>query len=219
MSKIEKLNFWTKNGPWRSKIDFGKKKSKIHIFHQNWQKMVPRDLKSIFGRKIKKSIFRLKMDPGGQKSIFGQKIESSIFRPKLAQKWFLQISNRFLVEKWEIQISTKNWPWRSKIDFWSKSRKCYFSIKIRQRMVPKGLKSIFGWKMAKLNFRPKIDPGGQKSIIGQKNRKCYFQPKFAKKWSLKISNRFLVEKWQNQFSDQKWTLTDPPSNPKWKKIL
>ena len=44
------------------------------------------------------------MDPVGQKSIFCQKIESSNFRPKLAQKWFLQISNRFLVEKLKIKI-------------------------------------------------------------------------------------------------------------------
>ena len=61
--------------------------------------MVPRGLKSIFGREIKISNFRPKMDPGGQKSIFGQKIESSIFRPKIAKKWCLEVSNRFLIEK------------------------------------------------------------------------------------------------------------------------
>ena len=61
--------------------------------------MFPGGLKSIFGQKMKNSNFRQKMEPVGQKSIFGQKIESSIFRPKFAQKWFLQISNRFLVEK------------------------------------------------------------------------------------------------------------------------
>ena len=56
-------------------------------------------LKSIFCLKFKKSHFGPKMDPGGQKSIFGQKIKNSNFRPKLAQKWSLEVSNQFLVEK------------------------------------------------------------------------------------------------------------------------
>ena len=62
--------------------------------------MVLRGLKSIFGQKMKISIFRPKIDPGGEKSIFGQKIEISIFRPKSAQKWCLEVS----------------------IDFWSKMK-------------------------------------------------------------------------------------------------
>ena len=61
--------------------------------------MVPGGLKSIFGQKMKISIFRPKIDPGGEKSIFGQKIEISIFRQKFAQKWCLEVSNRFLVKK------------------------------------------------------------------------------------------------------------------------
>ena len=48
--------------------------------------MVPKNLKSIFGRKIRNSNFQPKIDPGGQKSIFGQKIESVIFQHKLAKK-------------------------------------------------------------------------------------------------------------------------------------
>ena len=56
--------------------------------------MVPTDLKSIFGRKIRNSNFRPKIDPGGQKLIFGQKIENVIFQPKLAKKW----SQSILVE-------------------------------------------------------------------------------------------------------------------------
>ena len=95
------------------------------------------------------------MDPGGQKSIFDQKIESSIFRPKLAQKYYLEVSNRFLVEnlktqfldqKWTLEVKNqflvkkskvqffdqnwpKNVPWRSQIDFWSKNEKFEFSTK------------------------------------------------------------------------------------------
>ena len=61
--------------------------------------MVAGGLKSIFGQKMKISIFRPKIDPGGEKSIFGQKIEISIFRQKFAQKWCLEVSNRFLVKK------------------------------------------------------------------------------------------------------------------------
>ena len=60
--------------------------------------MVPRGLKSIFGRKMKIPYFRPKMDPEARKSIFGQKIESLIFRPKQAQKSTLEASNQFLVE-------------------------------------------------------------------------------------------------------------------------
>ena len=61
--------------------------------------MVPTDLKSIFGRKMRNSNFRPKIDPGGQKSIFGEKVESVIFQPKLSKKWSLKVTNRFLVEK------------------------------------------------------------------------------------------------------------------------
>ena len=75
------------------------KKSKVQIFDENWPEMVPRGLKSIFGRKMKNSIFRPKMDPGSQKSIFDQKIENSNFRSTFAQKWCLEVLNRFLVEK------------------------------------------------------------------------------------------------------------------------
>ena len=45
--------------------------------------MVPTDVKSISGRKMRNSNFRPKIDPGGQKSIFGHKIESVIFN----QNW------------------------------------------------------------------------------------------------------------------------------------
>ena len=71
---------------------FREKKKKYGTF-------VPRDLKSILGRKIRNSNFRPKIDPEGQKSIFGEKVESVIFQPKLSKKWSLKVSNRFLVEK------------------------------------------------------------------------------------------------------------------------
>ena len=60
--------------------------------------MFPGGLKSMFGRKMENSNFRPKIDPGGQKTIFDQKIESSFSRPKLAQKYYLEVANRFLVE-------------------------------------------------------------------------------------------------------------------------
>ena len=44
--------------------------------------MVLRAPKLTFGRKMKKTIFRPKMDPEGPTPIFGQKIEITIFRPK-----------------------------------------------------------------------------------------------------------------------------------------
>ena len=71
-------------------------------------------------------------------------------------------------------------PCESKIDFWSSNPKFNFSTKIRPKMVPTDLKSIFGRKMRNSNFRPKIDPGGQKSIFGQKIESVIFQPKLAK---------------------------------------
>ena len=128
------------------------------------------------------------MDPGGQKSIFGQKTKSSIFRPKLAPKCSLEAPNRFLVKKLKIQIFDKKWT------LWVKNRKFNFSTKISPKMVPTDLESIFGRKKRNSNFRPKIDPGGQKSIFGEKVESVIFQPKLSKKWSLKVSNRFLVEK-------------------------
>ena len=124
----------------------------------------------------------------------------------MAQKCYLEASNRF---------STKNGPWRSKIQKWTLGVKNRFLVKKSKvqfldqnlpKMVPRDHKSIFGRKIWNSNFRPKIDPGGQKSIFGQKIESIIFQPKLTKKWSLEISNRFLVEIWQNKNFDQKWTL-------------
>ena len=78
--------------PVGQKSIFGQK-SKVYFFDKIGLKMVPRDLQWIFDRKIRNSNFRLKIDSGGQK------IDSVIFQPKFAQKWSLEISNRFLVEK------------------------------------------------------------------------------------------------------------------------
>ena len=61
--------------------------------------MVPRVLKSIFGRKKKISYFRPKIDPGSQKSIFEQKIENSIFRSKFGQKMVPRGLKSILIEK------------------------------------------------------------------------------------------------------------------------
>ena len=66
----KKNNFSTKNGPGRSKIDFWSKNQKLHFLIKICPKMVLRGLKSIFGRKMKISNFRPKMDPGDQKPIF-----------------------------------------------------------------------------------------------------------------------------------------------------
>merc|ERR1712035_166020 len=98
-SRNENFDFSTKNGPWRSKIDFWSKYPNLNFSTKICPKIVPEGLKSIFGQKMKISIFRPKIDPGGEKSIFGQKIEISIFRLKSAQKWCLDVSNRFLVKK------------------------------------------------------------------------------------------------------------------------
>ena len=87
------------------------------------------------------------MDRGGQKSIFGQKIESSIFRPKFAQKWCLEVSNRFLVEKLKFQIFDQTWTLKVQNLFLSKNRKFNFSTKICPKMVPRVLKPIFGRKI------------------------------------------------------------------------
>ena len=46
--------------------------------------MLFRGFQSIFGRKLKKLIFRPKMDPGGQKLILVQKSKVQIIRSKLA---------------------------------------------------------------------------------------------------------------------------------------
>ena len=146
------------------------------------------------------------MDPGGQKSIFCQKTKSSIFRPKLAQKCSLEVSNRFLVKKWKIQIFDQKWTLGIKNRFLVQKSKVQFPTKISPKMVSRNLKSTFGRKIRNSNFRPKIESGGQKLIFGQKIESVIFQPKLAKKWSLKVSDRFLVEKWQIQFFDQKLTL-------------
>ena len=69
--------------------------------------MFPGGLKLIFGRKLKKSYFRPKVDPGGQKTIFDQKIESSTFRPKLTPKYYLEVSNGFLDEKLTLKVKNQ----------------------------------------------------------------------------------------------------------------
>ena len=72
--------------------------------------MFPGGHKSIFGQEMRNSNFRLKMDHVGQKSIFGQKIASSNLRLKFAQKWCLEVSNRFLVKKLKVQFFDQNRP-------------------------------------------------------------------------------------------------------------
>ena len=66
------------------------------------------------------------MDPGGQKSIFGQKIESSIFGPKFPQKWSLEVSNWFLIEKGIIQIFDQKGTLEVKNRFLVKKSKVHF---------------------------------------------------------------------------------------------
>ena len=61
--------------------------------------MVPRGLNSIFGREVKISYFRPKMDPEGKKSIFGQKNESSIFSIKICLEMVPRALKSILVEK------------------------------------------------------------------------------------------------------------------------
>ena len=106
-SKNETIKFSTKNEPWRSEIDFWSKNQKFHFSTKICPKIMPRGLRSIFGREMKISIFRPKMDPGGQKSIFGQKIKNSIFDQNLP----------------------KNGVWRPQINFWSKNKNFKFSTK------------------------------------------------------------------------------------------
>ena len=69
------------------------------------------------------------MDPGGQKSIFGQKLKISIFRPKIdpgGQKSILVKKSKF---KFLDQNKPKNGDWRSQIDFWSKNENFDFLAK------------------------------------------------------------------------------------------
>merc|ERR1712102_140670 len=99
--------------------------------------MVPRGFKSIFGQKKNK-----KNQNFDQKLIFGQKIKIWIFRPKFAQKWCLEVSNRFLVKKMKISI-------------------------FRQKIDPGGEKSIFGQKIEISIFRQKF---AQKWCLEVSNR-------------------------------------------------
>ena len=66
------------------------------------------------------------MEPWGQKSIFYQKIESSIFRPKFAQKYDLEVSIRFLVEKYKTQFLEQKWTLEVKNQFLVKKSKVPF---------------------------------------------------------------------------------------------
>ena len=84
---------------------------------------------------MKNSNFRSKMDPGGQKSIFDQKIESSIFRPKLAQKYNLDASNRFLVINFKTQFFDQKWTLEVKNQFLVKKSKVQFFDQNRPKKV------------------------------------------------------------------------------------
>ena len=118
------------------------------------------------------------MDPGGQKSIFGQKIKSSIFD----QNWPKNVPWRSQINFWsknqKLKFSTKNGLWGSKVDFDQKS-KLNFSTKIGPKILFRGLKSIFGRKFKNSIFGPKMEPGGQKSIFGQKVKSSIFRRKVA----------------------------------------
>ena len=144
-------------------------------------------------------IFWPKMVSGRQKSIFGQKIKIWIFRPKFAQKWCLEVSNRFLVKKWKFRFFDQKWTlevknrflvkkskfeffdqnlpkngaWRSQIDFWSKNENFDFSTKNGP-------------------WRSKID-------FWSKKWKFRF---FDQKSTLEVRNRFLVKKSKFEFFDQ-----------------
>ena len=118
------------------------------------------------------------MDPWVQKSIFDQKIESSIFRPKFAQKYYLEVSNQFLVKNFKTQFLDQKWTLEVKNQFLVKKSKVQIFDQIWSKMFRGGLKSIFGRKIKNSNFRPKMDSGGQ--------------------------NRFLIKKSKVQFFDQNW---------------
>ena len=146
------------------------------------------------------------MDPGGQKSIFGQKTKSSIFRPKLAPKCSLEVSNRFLVKKWKIQIFDKKWTLWVKNRFLVKKSKVQFFDQNYPKNGSYRSQIDFWSKNEKFKFLTKNWPWRSKIDFWSKGRKCYFSTKIGQKWSLEVSNRFLVEKGQNQFFDQKLTL-------------
>ena len=71
--------------------------------------MVPRAQKSIFGRKMKNSIFRPKIDPGDQNRYLVKKSKVQLFRPEFAKIWSLEVSkNRKFT--FSTKIDTKNGP-------------------------------------------------------------------------------------------------------------
>ena len=84
---------------------------------------MPTGLKLIFGREMKISIFRPKMDPGGQKSIFIQKIESSKFSNKVCLKMVLRGLKSIFDRKMKISnLKKKIDPEAQKSNFCQKTK-------------------------------------------------------------------------------------------------
>ena len=86
-----------------------------------------------------------------------------------------------MVEKWKFQFFDQKIDPGGQKSIFVQKNKVQFSTKICLKMVPRGLKLIFGREMKISIFWPKMDPGGQKSIFGQKIKSSIFRPKFAQK--------------------------------------
>ena len=97
-----------------------------------------------------------------------------------------------MVVNWKNHIFDQKWTLGVERRFWPKNRKFDISTKIGPKMVPRGLKSIFGWKMEKLIFRPKMDPGGQKSTFGQKSSFHPQGPLFVENMIFSIYDQKLI---------------------------
>ena len=118
------------------------------------------------------SVFRLNIDHGGQKA----KIQFS------NQKRSLEVSNRFLVGKREINFFDGR--------FLRKKLKVqYLKKKIGPKVVPRGLKLNFGRKIIIQFFDPKWTLEIKNRFLVQKSKAQYFDQKL----SLEVSNLFIVE--------------------------
>ena len=160
------------------------KNRKLHFSTKIGPKKVFRGLKSIPGRKMKNSNFRLNMDPRVQKSIFGQKIESSYFWPKLAQKIILGVLNRFLPENEKFNFLIKNGSLRSE------SKIPFFDQKLAKKRFLKSSKIFLYGKRKSQIFDEKwhIEVANRFFVKNWKNQI------FDQKSILEVKNRFFVKK-------------------------
>ena len=84
------------------------------------------------------------MDPVGQKSIFGQKIISSIF-PKICPKTVpTDLKSNFSRKMRNSNFRSKTDPGGIKSIFGPKIESFIFQPKLAKKMLPKGIRSIFG---------------------------------------------------------------------------